>query len=97
VLAPHQHALYEISSALPGVRARAEASLRVLVLEIAQQLARRGVKENTLRAQTLLLMAVALVHELVIALPAGSARRRAEREAALALTAYLRSVVAAKR
>jgi AcrR family transcriptional regulator len=90
---PHQHTLYLISAALPGVRAHAEASLSAVAAEITRQLRRRGVNEAALRARTWLLMAMAFVHELVIALPEGSARRRAEREAAEALTAYLRSVV----
>jgi len=41
----------------------------------------------------LLLIAFGLVHELVIALPHGAARRRAEREAAAAMAAYLGSVL----
>lgn len=94
--APHQHALYTISPALPGVRERAETSLRLVAAEIARQLARRGIKEAVLRAQTLLLIAIALVHELVIALPEGRTRRRAETEAVAALTAYLRSVAPLK-
>ncbi len=94
--APHQHALYALAPTLPGVRARAELSLGLLVGEVAAQLARRGVKEAALRAQTLLLIAMGLVHELVIALPSGRARQRAQREALLAMSAYLRAVAPAR-
>lgn len=87
---PHQHALYVISPALPGVRA--EANLAAVVTEIARQFAKRGVTESELRARTFLLMGMSLVLELVIALPEGRVRTRAEREATDALTAYVRSV-----
>ena len=89
----HQHALYAISAALPGVREHAEVVLGGVSAEIARQLRRRGVARPALRARVLLLIAFGLVHELVIALPHGAARRRAEREAAAAMAAYLGSVL----
>lgn len=85
----HQHALYAISAALPGARERGEAALGPVAAEIARQLRRWNVAQPALRARVLLLIAFALVHELVIALPPGRARRRAQRETAAALAAYL--------
>jgi AcrR family transcriptional regulator len=93
----HQHALYAISTALPGVREHAEQGLASLAAEIARQLRRNGVSRPALRARVLLLSALALVHELVIALPHGKQRQRAEHEAASALAAYLESVLPAPR
>jgi AcrR family transcriptional regulator len=87
----HQHALYAISAALPGVRQRAEVEMRVLAAEIARQLRRWRVPQPLVRARVVLLIAFTLVHELVIALPHGRARRRAEHEVAAAMAAYLGS------
>jgi AcrR family transcriptional regulator len=93
----HQHALYAISAALPGVRECAEGRLASLAAEIARQLRRHGVSRPALRARVLVLSALALVHELVIALPHGRQRQRAEHEAASALAAYLEAVLPARR
>jgi AcrR family transcriptional regulator len=89
----HQHALYAISAALPGSRERAERALSALSAELARQLRRRGVARPELRARALLLIAFSLVHELVIALPHGRARRRTEHEVTAAMAAYLQSVL----
>jgi AcrR family transcriptional regulator len=89
----HQHVLYAVSAALPGVRQRAELALGCIAAEIAWHLRRWRVPSAALRARVLLLICFSLVHELVIALPHGAARRRAEDEAVEAMAAYLRSAL----
>lgn len=89
-----QHALmYAIHSSLPGLRQRAEEAVARCAVEVAAQLRSWGVRRPALRAQTSVLAAITLVHELIIAQPHGPRRKRAHGEAVALLTAYFEASI----
>lgn len=88
----HHPLLHAISSSLPHVRERGEAAVEAVSREVARHLRQRGVPKPTLRARVVVLTALTLIHDLVIAVPRGPKRRAAEAESARVIAAYLNAV-----
>jgi hypothetical protein len=83
------HALtYRAAPPLPAFRASLDAVIASVAAEVAAYLRGRGDRAAATRARVVVVTAIALVHELVLAAPP-SASRTAERELVRLLTGYL--------
>jgi AcrR family transcriptional regulator len=81
--------LYDTAPMLPHIRGRVDALVETLSNETAVQLRRWGHRRGAeLRARILVITALALIHELIIQIPPGRERTRAQREVERFLTAY---------